>query len=140
VDTERRGFARTEIVIPRGSEIAALQPIPIDEHPSWVLVKGNSHDSTNAGYPFVLNGQQFIPATVAKRSEKVALFVYGAKPDELTWETTPKTTFLGRADAAGGSVLVLQLDSSDPNVAALDIMVKRKGSDAAKKVSVPIGQ
>jgi VWFA-related protein len=140
IDTDRRGFSRTDIVVPKPGDIAALQPVPIDEQPGWVLVKGNSHDSTNAGIPFVLNGQQFIPGAVAHKSQKVALFVYGAKPDELTWETTPKTTFLGRADSVGGSAFVLQLDSGDANVAALDITVKRKGTNDAKKVSVPISQ
>ena len=75
---------------------------------------------------------------MAHKSQKVALFVYGVKPDELTWETTPKTTFLGRADSIGGSALVLQLDPAEANVASLDITVKRKGTNDAKKVSVPI--
>jgi hypothetical protein len=140
IDTDRRGFGRTDIVVPKPSDVAALQPVPIDEQPGWLLVKGNSHDTTNAGIPFVLNGQQFIPGTVAHKSQKVALFVYGAKPDELTWETTPKTRFLGRADGAGGSALVLQLEPADANVASLEITVKKKGTNDAKKVSVPISQ
>jgi len=140
IDTDRRGFGRTDIVVPKPGDVAAVQPVPIDEQPGWVLVKGNSHDSTNAGIPFVLNGQQFIPGAVAHKSQKVALFVYGVKPDELTWETTPKTTFLGRADSIGGSALVLQLDPADANVASLDITVKKKGTNDAKKVSVPISQ
>jgi len=140
IDTDRRGFGRTDIVVPKPGDVAALQPVPIDEQPGWVLVKGNSHDSTNAGIPFVLNGQQFIPGAVAHKSQKVALFVYGAKPDELTWETTPKTTFLGRADTVGGSALVLQLDPAGANVASLDITVKRKGTNEEKIVSVPISQ
>ena len=72
--------------------------------------------------------------------QKIALFVYGTSPEELTWQTTPKTTFLGRAQSVGGSALVLQLDPADANVASLDITVKKKGSTDAKTVSVPISQ
>ncbi|HEX9493206.1 MAG TPA: VWA domain-containing protein [Thermoanaerobaculia bacterium] len=141
VDTDRRGFGRTNIVVP-ASESASLQPVPIDDQPKSILVKGDSHDASGA-YPFVLNGQQFIPSAVARKNgspQKVALFVYGAAPDELTWETSPKTTFLGRAQGLRGSALVLQLEPADANVAALDITVKKKGSPDAKKVSVPIVQ
>jgi hypothetical protein len=91
----------------------------------------------------VLNGQQFIPAAAARRGsspQKVALFVYGAKPEDLTVETTPKTTVLGRAQSLGGSALVLQLDPADANVATLDITVHTRGVSDAKKVSVPIAQ
>jgi len=141
VDTDRRGFGRTNIVVPAG-ESASLQPVPIDDQPKSILVKGDSHDASGA-YPFVLNGQQFIPSAVARKNgspQKVALFVYGPATDELTWETSPKTTFLGRAQGLRGSVLVLQLEPADANVAALDITVKKKGSPDAKKVSVPIVQ
>ncbi len=83
MDSDRRGFSRTDIVVPRPSDVAALQPVPIDEQPKWVPVKGNSH--ANAAYPFVLNGQQFVPSAVARKNggpQKVALFLYGASPDD----------------------------------------------------------
>ena len=136
VDTERRGFGRTDITVPAAGTAASLQPVPIDDQPSWILVKG-SRDA-NAAYPFVLNGQQFIPSAAAR--QKVALFVYGAKPEDLTIETTPKTTVLGRAEGPGGSALVLQLNPAEAKVASLDITVHTKGVADAKKVSVPIGQ
>ena len=142
VETERRGFGRTDITVPSSSAIAAVQPVPIDEETKWVLVKGNVRDA-NAAYPFVLNGQQFIPSAVARKSgapQKVALFVYGAKPEDLTWETTPKTTFLGKAQSLGGSAVVLQLEPADANVASLDITFHRKGVSEAGKVRVPISQ
>jgi VWFA-related protein len=141
-DTDRRGFSRTDLVVPKPSDTAALQPIPIDEQPKWVLVKGNSHDS-GAAYPFVLNGQQFIPGAAARKNgepQKVAVFVYGTSADDLTLETTPKTKFLGRAKGATGTVLVLQLDPADANVVSLDIIVHKKGASDVKKASVPIVQ
>jgi VWFA-related protein len=136
MDTERRGFGRTDITVPEASAAASVQPVPIDDQPSWVLVKGSRE--ANAAYPFVLNGQQFIPSAAAR--QKVALFVYGAKPEDMTFETTPKTTILGRAQSLGGSALVLQLNPADARVASLDITVHTKGVADAKKVSIPIGQ
>ena len=141
IDTERRGFGRTDITVPEMRTAASLQPVPIDDQANWILVKG-SRDA-NAAYPFVLNGQQFIPSAAARKSgnpQKVALFVYGAKPEDLTVETTPKTTILGRAQTLGGSALVLQLNPADAMVATLDITVHTKGVADAKKVSVPIAQ
>ena len=121
IDTDRRGFGRTDISVPN-----ALQPVPIDDAANWVLVKGNSHDQS-AAYPFVLNGQQFIPSATAHN--KVALFVDG----DVTFETSPKTTVLGRA----GSAVVLQLPA-DVKVSSLDITVHSKGD--TRKLSVPISQ
>ena len=141
VDSDRRGFARTDIVVSR-PEAVAFSAVPMEEQAKWVLVKGDSHASS-AAYPFVLNGQQFFPTTVARKNgepQKVALYVSGAKTEDLTWETNPKTTFLGRADGAGAAAVVLQLDPKDANVASLDITVKKKGTTYAKKMSVPIVQ
>ncbi len=141
IDTDRRGFGRTDITVPEANGTASLQPVPIDDRANWILVKGSRE--ANGAYPFVLNGQQFIPAAAARKGsspQKVALFVYGAKPEDLTVETTPKTTVLGRAQSLGGSALVLQLDPADANVATLDITVHTRGVSDAKKVSVPIAQ
>jgi len=136
VDTERRGFGRTDITVPASGNVASMQLVPIDDQPKWILVKGSRE--ANAAYPFVLNGQQFIPSAAAR--QKVALFFYGAKPEDLTFETTPKTTVLGRAQSLGGNALVLQLNPADAKVASLDITVHTKGVADAKKVSIPIGQ
>ena len=136
VDTDRRGYGRTDITVPEATAAASVQPVPIDDQPSWILVKG-SRDA-NAPYPFVLNGQQFIPSAAAR--QKVALFVYGAKSEDVTVETTPKTALLGRAQGPAGGALVVQLNPADAKVATLDITVHAKGAPDPKKVSVPIGQ
>src|SRR5205085_12526368 len=58
-ETEARGFARSELVVPRGNEVAVTQPLFIEEGGNWVMVKGASHDQTNAGYPFDIGGEMF---------------------------------------------------------------------------------
>jgi VWFA-related protein len=133
-DNEKRGYARTNVIVPKSGAVAVLPPIPIDEEPKWLLVKGADHGGAGA-YPFELNGQNFIPSATA--SNKVALIVYGASASELTWETTPKTKLLGTIPIPGGTKLVLQLD--DPaQVSTLQVTVHKKGLPDAQTSSVAV--
>ena len=51
-ETERKGFARNDITVPPSSDVAVLPPFFFEEPGRWLMVKGGSHDATNAGYPF----------------------------------------------------------------------------------------
>ncbi len=133
-DAEKRGFGRVNVIVPKPGDVSVLPPIPIDEEPKWILVKGADRGA-KAGYPFELNGQNFIPSATA--SGKVALIVYGATANELTWETTPKTKLLGTIPMTGGTKLVLQLD--DPaQVPSLQVTVHKKGVAEAQTTSVAV--
>jgi VWFA-related protein len=133
-DPEKRGFARVNVIVPKAGEVAVLPPIPIDEQAKWILVKGSDRGATG-DYPFELNGQNFIPSATA--SSKVAVVVYGAAANELTWETTPKTKLLGTIPMRGGTKLVLQLD--DPaQVSSLQVTVHKKGVADAQTTSVAV--
>jgi len=137
VDQERRGFARTDVVVPKLGQMA-VAPFFIDEKPSdWVLVKGTSHEM-NAAYPFLINGQNLVPSTVAKdrsgQTRKLAVVVRNAKPDEVTIETTPKTTVVGKMAAGAETQFVVQLDGV-PTTDTIQVSVKKKGvADAAQTV------
>ncbi|HEV7484912.1 MAG TPA: VWA domain-containing protein [Thermoanaerobaculia bacterium] len=134
IDNEKRGYARTNVIVPKAGAVAVLPPIPIDEQPKWLLVKAADRGGMGA-YPFELNGQNFIPSATA--SNKVALIVYGASANELTWETTPKTKLLGTIPIPGGTKLVLQLD--DPaQVSTLQVTVHKKGVPEAQTSSVAV--
>jgi hypothetical protein len=131
---EKRGYARTNVIVPKQGDVAVLPPIPIDEGPKWLLVRGTERGIA-APYPFELNGQNFIPSATA--SSKVAVIVYGAAANELTWETTPKTKLLGTIPIAGGTKLVLQLD--DPaQTSALQVTVHKNGAANAQTASVAV--
>ncbi len=133
-DVEKRGFGRVNVVVPRPGDVSVLPPIPIDEEPKWILVKAADRGA-KSGYPFELNGQNFIPSATA--SAKVALVVYGATANELTWETTPKTKLLGTIPMTGGTKLVLQLD--DPaQVSSLQVTVHKKGVAEGQTTSVAV--
>ena len=142
VETERRGFGRADVVVPKANELAVLPPIPIDDDRKWVPVKGNSH-APSADYPFMLNGQQFMPSAAGRKGsgpQKFAVIVYGARPDEITFETNPKAKFLGPAQSGGATALIFQLDPADAVANSLDVTVHKKGVPDARKSSVAIVQ
>jgi len=133
-NVEKRGFKRVDVTVPAAGDISVLPPIPIDEQPKWILVKGSDRGDHSA-YPFELNGQNFIPSATA--SSKVAIVIFGAASNELTWETTPKTKLLGTIPMAGGTKFVLQLD--DPaKISSLQITVHKKGAAEAQTTSVAV--
>jgi VWFA-related protein len=135
-DGERRGFARIDLTVPKANEVTVLPPIPIDDSPKAVLVRGTAR--FEAPYPFELSGQDFIPSARAQaRGGKVALVVYGAKPGELTWETTPKTKILGTAGSGAAAKYVLQLEDAGA-AATLDVTVRGKALIEPQKTSVAV--
>lgn len=133
-DAEKRGYVRTDVVVPQAGDLALLPPIPIDEAPKWVLVKGPDR-GPQMEYPFELNGQIFIPSATA--SNKVAVVVYGAGANDLTWETTPRTKLLGTIPVQGGAKFVLQLDDAAP-ASSLQITMHAKGVAEAQTASVAL--
>ncbi|HYU25923.1 MAG TPA: hypothetical protein VEO74_12010, partial [Thermoanaerobaculia bacterium] len=129
-ENERRGFARTEVVVPRRGEMA-LASFFIDERPGdWIMVKGTSHHPA-AAYPFAINGETFVPSATARpRSggmRKLAVIVYNAQPDDLTLQTTASSKVLRKVAAGGTTQLVIELDAP-PAQPSLDVSVRKKGA------------
>jgi VWFA-related protein len=141
-ENEAKGFARTDIVVPKAGDLALSPPIFVDTDSSkWLMVKGNSHDKTNAAYPFEVNGEPFVPKAEAKlaagQSRKFVLFVQNAAPDELTIDTTPKATVVSQLRGATGSKLVYEL-AGQSGASTLNVTVKKKGTSAEQSTSVPL--
>jgi VWFA-related protein len=135
---EKRGYARVNITVPTEGQIAILPPIPIDEDGKWLIVRSNRGD--NADYPFEYGGRTFSPTATADMSagpRKVALFVFGARPADLTFETRPRTNVLGVAESNGVTKAILQIDAAD-GATALDVTVFKKGIAAGQHISVPL--
>jgi len=135
---EKRGYARTNITVPGEGQIAILPPIPIDEDGKWLMVRGSRR--VEGDYPFEYGGRTFLPtATVdlTNGSRKIALFIFGARRSELTFETRPKTKVLGATETNGVTKVVLQLDNAG-GASALDVTVFKKGIAAGQHISVPL--
>jgi hypothetical protein len=136
--SEKRGFARVNVTVPGEGQIAILPPIPIDDDGKWLLVRGNRGENTS--YPFEYGGRTFSPTPTANLSagpRKVALFIYGAHPKELTFETRPTTKVLGVTEGNGVTKVVLQLDHAN-GASSLDVTVFKKGIAAGQHTSVPL--
>jgi hypothetical protein len=129
-DNGRRGFARTDVVVPRRGEMA-LASFFIDERPGdWIMVKGTSHDPA-AAYPFAINGEAFVPSATGRPRtggmRKLAVIVYNAQPDDLTLRMTATSKVLRKVAAGGTTQLVIELDAPAAQP-SLDVSVQKKNA------------
>ena len=140
-ESDKKGYQRLNVSVPGAGDVAVLQPFFFEEPGEWVMVKGGSNDRSNAPYPFVLNGESFIPAARAslRKGEPrlFTVFVYNAEPDELTWVIAPEATLVSET---GGDVtkLVFALERVPAGAKELDVTIRKKGSSDERRVSVPI--
>jgi len=138
-DNERRGFARTEVVVPRRDEMS-LASFFIDERPGdWIMVKGTSHDPA-AAYPFSISGEAFVPSATARPRcggmRKLAVIVYNARPDDLTLQTTAAASKVLRKVAAGAATqLVIELDAP-PAQSSFEVSVRKKDGVASARLAL----
>jgi VWFA-related protein len=142
VESDAKGFERRDVVVPRAGEIGLAQPVFIEEAGKWLMIKGATHDKTNAAYPFEVNGEPFIPSAAASAKggapRKFVVFVQNASPDEMTFDTNPKATVVSQLKSATGSKLVFQLDSPMTSASTLNVTVKKKSNGAEQSASIPI--
>ena len=137
-DNERRGFARTDVVVPRREEMS-LASFFIDERPGdWIMVKGTSHDPA-AAYPFSISGEAFVPSATARPRcggmRKLAVIVYNAQPDDLTLQTTPSSKVLRKVVAGAATQLVIELDAPSAQ-SSFEVSVHKKDGAASARLAL----
>ncbi len=143
-ETDRKGYQRLNVDVPAHGDVSLLPPIFFEEPGAWVMVKAASKNETAPPYPFVLDGESFIPAARASlRKGEPRLFtvwVYNAAPDELTWEIAPEAKLVSESKPDGGDVtkLVFALERVPAGVNELGVTIRKKGSTDERRVSVPI--
>lgn len=141
LETDRRGFSRTELNVPRSGDVAVTRPLFFAEAGDWIMIKAASDDPA-APYPFVLGTEPFIPSASAtlRRGEPrlFTVFVYNAALEELTWETAPAATLVSEESRTGLTKLVFALERVGPGVKELTVTVRRKDSTDARTVTTPI--
>jgi len=139
-ESQARGYARRDIRVPQGGDVAISQPLFIEEPGKWLMIKGSSNDKTHAAYPFEVDGQPFIPsAAVSAKSDqprKFVVFVQNATPDEMTFDTTPKTSVVTQLRSENGSKVVFELGAT--SASALNVVARKKGSTDERTSSVPL--
>ncbi len=131
--SDRMGFVRNDINVPKAGEVTLLPPFVLDDPAGWLLVEG----AKGAPYPFAVNGQPFVPSVRGRIASdtvtKVAVFVQNAQPEELTWETTPQATLLAQVRSNDSTKLVLQVDHP-----ATDFGVTVRKADLVLRASTTI--
>ena len=108
--SDKMGFSRNDIRVPKAGEVVLLPLFVLDDPKSWLLVDGRK----GMTYPFAVNGEPFLPSVTGRIApdavRKVAVFVENAQPEDLTWETTPRSTLLAQVKSSDSTKLVLQVD------------------------------
>jgi len=152
-ESERRGFVRTELVVPAGADMAVLPPLFRDKAGQWAIVKGVQHGAATA-YPFLLDGEPFVPSAAPwlRHSEEgeFALFLYNANPEEMMMQATvtdaagvtrpAQPSLVRQIKGEGVTKLVFRYDPSGvaAGPAKLDLMIHKKGSADIRKASLPL--
>jgi len=141
-ESDKKGYVRTDLIVPEKSALAVSQPLFYEDGPKWVMIRGASHDKTNAGYPFQVNGESFIPSAAVHvksgEARRFALFIQNAAPDDLTFETQPEAKLVAKGGNATGSRILFELPSAAAPPATVRVTVKKKGIDAVQTASVAV--
>lgn len=141
-ESGNKGFQRNDVVVPGSRDLAVSQPFFLENSGQWLMIKGGSHDASNASYPFQVNGEAFIPSAAvhlrAGGSRKFVLFVRNASPDELSVETLPKAHLLSILKNSEGTKLVLELLSDSGNASKLDVTVRKRGEADQRRTTIPL--
>jgi VWFA-related protein len=136
--TEEAGYVRNDVVVPKSGETALLPPFVLDDPHAWLIVRGSEHEGQS--YPFQINGEPFVPSAAghppAGAVRKVAVFVWNAQPEELTWETAPPSTLLAQVKSAAATKLVLQVDQNAGE--RFGITVRKRNAAAPLSASTPL--
>ena len=140
-ESDKKGYARSDVVIAPASDVAMSPPLFIEPAGRWLMVKGGSHDATHAPYPFQIDGESFIPSAAVRASDgeprRFALFVYNASPDEMTWDITPPATLVSRKLNGETGVLKLVFDVARLDGASqVDVTLRKKGSSDERKSAI----
>jgi hypothetical protein len=142
VESDKKGYSRSDIVVPAKGDVAVSQPFFFEQGATWLMIKGGSHDKTNAPYPFVLNGESFVPSASVhvKNGEprKFVVFVRNATPDEMTLATDPAARVVSQIQTPDGAKVVFELGKVAPAVSMLNVTVHKRGSDDSRTASTPI--
>ncbi|HEX3109399.1 MAG TPA: VWA domain-containing protein [Thermoanaerobaculia bacterium] len=142
VESDKKGFSRSDIVVPSKDDVAVSQPFFMEPPAKWLMIKGPSHDKSGATYPFEINGEPFIPSAAvhvsAGEPRRFVVFVQNASPDEMTLATNPEAKLVSQLRTPNGSKLVFELGKVAPAVSMLNVTVKKRGSEDSRTASTRI--
>ena len=140
-ETDRKGFAKVKVSVAPPGDAIIVPPVFFQDAGSWIMVKAEGKDGKQP-YPFVLNGEAFIPDPVAElRSGEprlFALYVYNTGQDELQWDVTPEAKLVSSSHADDVTTMLFALEQVPKDSTTLDVRIRRKDSTQERRVTVPI--
>lgn len=140
VETDAKGYVRSDVVIPGESDVAVTQPLFFDRADGWLMVKGMSR-APGAEYPFFVDAETFIPSAEVslKKGERrrFAVFVKNALPDEMEWNVQPSARLVSQVRSEDGSKFVFEIAGAD-GAKSVDVRMRRKGSNDERASSIGI--
>jgi VWFA-related protein len=151
-DPQKRGFVRTDLVVPEPGVASVSPPLFFDKPGQWALLKGVQRDATS--YPFVLDGEPFVPSATpllqpAGKTE-FSLFLYNATAEEMMIRATvtdsagakrpAEPTLARQLQGDGVTKLVFELNPAgmSPGPATLELALHKKGSSDILQSSLPM--
>jgi len=141
-ESDKKAFHRIDVNVPAAGDVAVLQPFFFAEAGEWVMVKGDSRQQGTTPYPFILNGQSFIPAARAtlRKGEprQFTVWVWNARPDELSWEIAPEAKLVSETESSTMAKFVFELADVPPNTSELGVTIRKKDSNDERRVAVPV--
>lgn len=141
-ESDKKGYQRIDVVVPGEYDVAVLQPFFFEQEGEWIMVKANDEGENPPPYPFVLDGESFIPSAKAKlrRGEPrlFTVFVYNAEAAELTMQVAPAAKLVSTSQADFVTKYVFALEQFQPDLTAVDVTVRKSGSGDERRVSVPV--
>ncbi|HEX3581672.1 MAG TPA: hypothetical protein VH087_07895, partial [Thermoanaerobaculia bacterium] len=119
-ENDQQGYSQSSITVPAASVLTVSRPLFVESGIQWLMIKGASHDKTNAPYPFLMNGAAFVPTTVPSR--QFVVLVQNAAPSDVTISTTPAAKLLSQTRTPTGATFAYELSEAAP---ALNVTVSR---------------
>ncbi len=136
IETDAKGYRRVNVDVARDGDVSIAPFFMVSDEAEWVMVKAEAKETVP--YPFVLDGEAFIPAVRAmlRRGEPriFAVFVNNAEEDEITWDIAPRATLVSQK----AGIYVFALESPPVDARELAITLRKKDSSDARTVTVPI--
>lgn len=141
-ETDMKGFRRVDLTVPDEYDVAVLQPMFFEQPGEWIMAKNERQGVAAAAYPFILDGESFIPSAKARLRQGeprlFTVFVYNAAPDELTWTSTPATKLVSQSRGELVTKYVFALEKVALGMTNVDVTFRKNGSADARTVSVPV--
>lgn len=151
-DPQKRGFVRTDLVVPEPGHASVSPPLFFDKPGQWALLKGVQRD--DASYPFLLDGEPFAPSATPRLQPagktEFALFLYNAPAEEMMIRATvtdsagakrlAEPTLARQIQGDRVTKLVFEFNPSgmSPGPATLDLALHKKGSSDILQASLPM--